>query len=51
MYENWDLEEIVTPVDVNRLEKLLTDADYDVAERNFIISGFRYGFSIGYNGP
>ena len=48
---NHDLDEIVTPVDVNALDFLLQDTNYMEDERNFIKEGFRFGFSLGYQGP
>ena len=50
-YENMDLENIKTPVDVRMLEKLLIESNYDKEETQFLINGFEYGFSIGYAGP
>ena len=32
-------------------ESLLTEAKYDQNKTNFIIQGFRNGFSLGYSGP
>ena len=42
---------IVTPVNINRFEKLLIEAHYDKDEINFLSNGFKNGFSIGYMGP
>ena len=50
-YENFDLTNIKTPVNVGMLEKLLTDSHYDKKETKFLIDGFTNGFSIGYMGP
>ena len=50
MFENFDLENIVTPVDHVMFEKLLIESDYDKKKIDHLISGFRDGFSIGYEG-
>ena len=49
-YSNLDLENIVTPVDVNRYEELLVQANYDLDKRNYLVNGFRHGFSLCYEG-
>ena len=49
-FENSDLENIKTPVDVEMFEKLLKESKYDAKETKFLIDGFRDGFSIGYEG-
>ena len=48
--ENFDLDSIVTPVNVGRLQQLLEESEYDAGETRFLISGFKHGFSIGYEG-
>ena len=48
-YENFDLKSIVTPVDADKLEHLLIQSGYDVDKTQFLVQGFRHGFSIGYN--
>ena len=50
-YENYDLQNIKTPVNVEALETLLKQSNYDPAETSFLIYGFKNGFSIGYEGP
>ena len=47
---NWNLDNIVTPVDVDVLEELLVRVEYDSVETQFVINGFRFGFSLGYQG-
>ena len=42
---------MVTPVNPNVLEGLLHETDYDPSETEFLIQGFRHGFSIEYHGP
>ena len=50
MYENLDLDNIITPVDANRLEQLLVETDYDREKTKFLIDGFKSGFTLGYEG-
>lgn len=50
-YENYDLENIVTPVDADMLKQLLEETNYDKDEINFLYRGFTQGFSLGYQGP
>ena len=49
-FENFDLTNIVSPVDHQALEALLKETDYDVAETEFLVSSFRDGFDLGYRG-
>ena len=48
-YENFDLETIQTPVDADRFESLLMQANYPEEKTQFLIDGFRNGFTLGYN--
>ena len=48
---NFNLEDIVTPINVDLLEKLLIESKYDEKETDFLVKGFREGFDIGYEGP
>lgn len=50
-YENYDVENIVTPMNVNALKRLLKETDYDEEKGRFLIDGFSNGFSLGYQGP
>ena len=43
MKGNFDLENIVTPIDVNKLEALLKETNYDKTETAFLVEGFRHG--------
>ena len=43
--------EVKTPVNVRVLEQLLTESKYDKDETDFLVKGFKSGFSIGYCGP
>ena len=49
-FENYDLENIKTPINVDLLERLLIDTNYDSGETQFFVEGFRSGFDIGYHG-
>ena len=49
-YENYDLENVITPVDTTALRKLLTESHYDTEKTNFLINSFEEGFDIGYCG-
>ena len=49
-YENYDLENVVSPVDADKLEGYLKEEKYDKKKTEFLIRGFREGFSIGYKG-
>ena len=46
MFENLDLKDLVTPVEVNTLENLLTAANYDKVKSKFLIEGFRQGLAL-----
>ena len=50
-YENYDLEHIVTPVDVAQLSKLLVETGYHPDKTRFLVEGFTHGFDLGYRGP
>ena len=41
----------MTPVKVDVLQKLLEQLNYDADETQFLVDGFKNGFSIGYEGP
>ena len=51
VFENFDLESIKTPVNVEVFNQLLQESRYNTEETEFLIDGFRNGFSIGYSGP
>ena len=50
MYENFDLDNLVTPANVEELEKLLQDSNYDQEKTKRLVEGFRFGFTLGYEG-
>ena len=49
-YENYDLESVISPVNVDEFEKLLIESMYDKSETEFLIDGFKNGFSLEYKG-
>ena len=49
-YKNYDLDNIVTPVKVDRLEELLRKYGYDPIKRDKLVNGFKTGFSLNYQG-
>ena len=50
-FYNFDLMNLVTPINVDKLEQYLRETRYDAAESQFLLNGFRDGFDIGYRGP
>ena len=50
-YTNYNLEELCTPIDAERLEYLLKLTRYNTQETQFLANGFRNGFSLEYRGP
>ena len=50
-FENYDLENITTPVNVEELDKLLKLSGYDRNKSEFLVKGFRQGFKLNYQGP
>ena len=48
---NFDLTNVVTPVDVEALERLLHQSKYENEKIEYLVNGFKHGFSIGYQGP
>ena len=49
-YVNLDLVNLVTPVDADKLEELLSQTNYDPIKSKHVVKGFRQGFSLGYMG-
>ena len=49
--ENYDLKNIFTPVKAQLLNKFLIESNYNKDETNYLVNGFKHGFSIEYNGP
>ena len=50
-YENFDLQNIITPVKAEVLVSLLKEMGYDANKIKFLEDGFTNGFDIGYQGP
>ena len=50
-FSNYDLQNVITPVQIDRMQQLLHESKYDKDETKFIINGLRKGFEIGYRGP
>ena len=42
---------MITPVNIEVYEKLLKDSKYDKAKTEYLVSSFRNGFSLEYQGP
>ena len=49
-YSNLDLNSIVTPVNYEKLQSLLIDTKYDRDLTDFLVDGFKNGFSLEYQG-
>ena len=50
-FENFDLENLVTPVDAEVLEDLLTKTHDNKDKTAFLVNAFKNFFLLGYNGP
>ena len=48
---NKDLKSIVTPVNIRAYDRLLREAGYDHDKTNYLVNGFKRGFSLCYKGP
>ena len=49
-YTNYDLENVISPVNIDQFNKMLTKTNYPKAEREFLIDGFHNGFDLGFRG-
>ena len=49
-FENPDIQNIITPVDVNKLKDLLIKSNYPKEKSEFLIEGFSSGFELKYQG-
>ena len=49
-FENFDIDNINTPVNFQRFHHMLKTAEYDPDKIRFLIEGFQQGFDIGYKG-
>ena len=45
------METIVTPVNIDRYEMLLKESNFNPKKTQYLVSGFKRGFSLGYRGP
>ena len=50
-FGNYDLQNVQTPIKVDKLQDLLAWTKYNEKETKFLLKGFRTGFSLGYKGP
>ena len=48
LHVNHDLKDIYTPIDADKLEKLLKETGYPEDETKELVNGFRFGFDLGY---
>ena len=48
---NYNLKDIVTPLNVECYAELLNEVNYDRKETEFLLDSVRNGFDIGYEGP
>ena len=51
MYENRDIQHIMTPVNVEQLEILFKSVNYNEEVSEYLTTGFKEGFDLGYRGP
>ena len=50
-FSNFNLTDIVTPINWRVLEQLLNQANYCPIKSSKLVQGFRFGFDLGYEGP
>ena len=50
-HHNFNISEIITPVNPDVLKTLLTQSNYEQSKIDYLVKGFREGFSLGYEGP
>ena len=50
-YENYNLDDIVTPVKPKVLQQFLSETGYDRKKTRYLVRGFTKGFSLQYRGP
>ena len=48
---NYVLDDIVTPIDVEKYQALLVASQFNPVLSKFLLDGFTRGFDIGYRGP
>ena len=49
-FVNYDLNNIVTPLNVDKYHELLKEAGYNEQKTLFLVQGFKHGFDLGYRG-
>ena len=49
-YENFDLDTVVSSVNVNALKQLLEETNYDKNKTKWLVESFQNGFNLGYQG-
>ena len=49
--KNTDLENIVTPLNIDLFERWLVESGYDKGKTQYLINGFKIGFDLEYQGP
>ena len=49
-FVNHDLDNIVTPVDVDTFGKMLMEAGYNLAKTEYLVKGFKDGFNLNFVG-
>ena len=50
MFENFDLDNIITPIKASTLKNILDECGYDKSKTNQLYHGFQEGFMLGYEG-
>ena len=50
-FENFNIQNIVMPINTVEFENLLKKHKYDKNKTQFLIQGFKEGFDIVYQGP
>ena len=50
-FTNYDLENLITPVNSSELDELLKLTNYDAVKTKFLVNGFNDGFDLGCRGP
>ena len=51
-YENFDLDNMITPVNYRKFRDLMIESGYDKTnpeDFDFVVDGFKNGFSLGYH--
>ena len=48
--ENYDLTNVITPLDVDTYESFLNETGFDKEKSRYLVDGFRNGFSLEFEG-